>query len=546
MPRIRCLLVFLTVVASSGFAQEKSVNPGINKSFEDPNVPEFVERFEREGRDVFDHRNEVVAALGLKPGMAVADVGTGTGLFARMFSPLVGESGKVYAVDVSPKFVEHVEKVAAERKMSNIIGVVCTPDDVRLPPSSIDLVFICDTYHHFEFPAATMRSIHKALKPDGQVVLIDFHRIEGVSSEWTLGHVRAGREVFVQEIKDAGFREVEEKKDLLKESYFVRFEKRKRQPKIDDRLEPLPQTAPAPADNPTTPEKISLGKQLFFDPRLSGKNSMSCSSCHMPERWFGDSVDWNKGEEGITLVRNTQSCLNVGFYSSFFWDGRAPSLEEQALGPIRSDIEMNQDLDELEQELNEIPGYVSQFASVFGTKPNRKDVAKALAAFQRTLVAGPSPFDLYLQGDEDALSADAKRGLELFVGEARCIECHNGPMLSDGNYYRMGISEEDLGREKVTGRKEDRYRFRTPSLRNIAETGPYMHNGLVHSLDAAVTFYYRGAPQTTTEGLTMDAPDLRGLSLSDVPYLVAFLESLSGKAPDFTPPKLPPAPQNGK
>lgn len=310
-------------------------------------------------------------------------------------------------------------------------------------------------------------------------------------------------------------------------------------PKVDDRLAPLPLVAPAPADNPTTPEKVSLGKQLFFDPRLSGNNTMSCSSCHMPDRFFGDGVDWNKGENGITLVRNTPSCMNVGFYTNFFWDGRAASLEEQALGPIQSDIEMNQNLDQLEKELNDVPGYVEQFQAVFGSKPNRKDIAMALAAYQRTLVTEPSPFDLYLLGDEKALSADAKRGLELFVGEARCIECHNGPMLSDGKFYRMGISEEDIGREAATGKKEDRYRFRTPSLRNIADTGPYMHNGLSHSLESVVTFYYRGVPQTTTDGLTIDAPDLRGQSFSDVQYLVAFLQSLSGKAPDFTPPTLP-------
>lgn len=214
-----------TLLAPALFAQQKSVNPGINKSFEDPQVPEFVERFEKEGRDVFDRRNEIVAALGLKPGMAVADVGAGTGLFTRMFSPLVGEQGKVYAVDISDEFVEHVEKTAREQKMNNIAGVVCTADSVKLAPGSVELVFICDTYHHFEFPDKTMRSIHKALKPRGQVVLIDFHRIEGVSRDWVIGHVRAGQEVFTKEITDAGFKQIEEKKDLLKESYFLRFEK---------------------------------------------------------------------------------------------------------------------------------------------------------------------------------------------------------------------------------------------------------------------------------------------------------------------------------
>lgn len=224
---LRFAFLFLLAAAMSlpVHAQEKSVKPGINDRFKNPNVPEFVERFEREGRDAYDHRKEIVAALGLKPGMVVADVGAGTGLFTRMFSPLVGEKGKVYAVDIADEFVAHIERLARQQKQNNIVGVVCTPDSVELPGNSVDLVFICDTYHHFEFPHKTMRSIHKALKPGGQIVLIDFIRIEGVSSDWILGHVRAGQEVFTKEIVDAGFKQIDEKKGLLKESYFVRFER---------------------------------------------------------------------------------------------------------------------------------------------------------------------------------------------------------------------------------------------------------------------------------------------------------------------------------
>jgi predicted methyltransferase len=221
IPTIFCVL-FATAALH---AQQKSVNPGINKTFETPVVSEFVERFEKEGRDAFDHRQQIMAALGLKPGMAVADVGAGTGLFTRLFSRAVGESGKVYAVDISDEFVEHIEKTAREQNVKNIVGVVCKPDSVALPPASIDLAFICDTYHHFEYPHKTMRSIHKALRPKGQVVLIDFHRIEGKSSDWIMGHVRAGQEVFAKEIAEAGFKQVEEKEDLLKESYFLRFVK---------------------------------------------------------------------------------------------------------------------------------------------------------------------------------------------------------------------------------------------------------------------------------------------------------------------------------
>jgi predicted methyltransferase len=206
-------------------AQDKSVNPGINKQFESPKVDEFVGRFERDGRDPYDHRFEVLKAVGLKPGMVVADVGAGTGLFTRLFAPEVGPTGKIYAVDIAENFVKHIERQAAADGLTNVKGIVCTADSVNLPPASIDLAYICDVYHHFEFPHKTMRSIHQALKPGGSVVLIDFQRIPGVSSEFVLGHVRAGQEVFTKEILDAGFRQVEEHKGLLKESYFLRFEK---------------------------------------------------------------------------------------------------------------------------------------------------------------------------------------------------------------------------------------------------------------------------------------------------------------------------------
>ena len=157
--------------------------------------------------------------------MAVADVGAGTGLFTHLFTKSVGPDGRVYAVDISDEFVDHIEKAAKRNGATNVTGVVCDPFDAKLPSASCDLVFICDTYHHFEFPMRTMRSIHRALKPGGTLVLVDFHRIEGKSSPWIMGHLRAGQEVFVKEIVDAGFRQVDDKKDMLKESYFVRFEK---------------------------------------------------------------------------------------------------------------------------------------------------------------------------------------------------------------------------------------------------------------------------------------------------------------------------------
>lgn len=225
---VMCLLLIAALLLAPTIqsnAQDKSVRPGINDSFQDPKVADFVDRFEREGRDAFDHRLEILAALELRPGMAIADVGAGTGLFTRLFAPRVGPSGKVYAVDIAENFVQHIESAAQAEGLQQVVGIVCAADDARLPENSVDLVFICDTYHHFEFPHKTMRSIHRALRDKGQVVLIDFVRQEGVSSDWILGHVRAGQEVFEREITEAGFKKVGQQLDLLKESYFVRFEK---------------------------------------------------------------------------------------------------------------------------------------------------------------------------------------------------------------------------------------------------------------------------------------------------------------------------------
>jgi cytochrome c peroxidase len=304
-------------------------------------------------------------------------------------------------------------------------------------------------------------------------------------------------------------------------------------------LASLPEAARAPDDNPTTPEKAELGKQLFFDPRLSGDNTLSCASCHLPEKAFADGLPQGKGRGGKTLSRNTPSLLNVGFYSRYFWDGRAKSLEEQALGPIVSPDEMNQDIDELVDELNAVPSYTEQFQAVFGTHVTREGIAQALAAFQRTLVTGPSPLDRYLAGDTSALSESARRGMELFTGEADCVRCHKGPHLSDGEFYRLGLASRDQGLAAVTGKTEDRGRFRTPSLRNVADTAPYMHDGSQRSLADVVTFYYRGVPTATADGLPLHVQPLSGQSFSEIPDLVAFLESLSGEPPQISPPELP-------
>jgi len=224
-PALSLILLATIALATPSAAQKKSVRPGINKSFKNPNVKTFIGRFEKDGREAYDRRREIIKACKLKPGMAVADVGAGTGLFTRLFSDAVGPKGKVYAVDVAKNFLKHIDRTAKVEKRTNITTILCDQQSTNLPPNSVDVAFICDVYHHFEFPHKSMRSIHRALKPGGHVVLIDFHRIEGKSSKFILGHVRAGKNVFVTEVKRAGFRVVEDRKDLLKENYFVRFVK---------------------------------------------------------------------------------------------------------------------------------------------------------------------------------------------------------------------------------------------------------------------------------------------------------------------------------
>ena len=308
------------------------------------------------------------------------------------------------------------------------------------------------------------------------------------------------------------------------------------------KLVALPRSVVAPKDNPTTRAKVELGKLLFFDPRLSGDNRMRCATCHRPEKAFGDGRRTAEGAGRKALARNTPTLLNAAFYSTYFWDGRAGSLEEQALAPIQSPHEMNQDVGELVKELAAVPEYGRRFVEVFGRPVNRKDIAKALATFQRTLVTRDSPFDRFLAGDKDALSARAQAGLALFKGEAGCIRCHNGPLLSDGKYYRLGISRGDRGRGAVTNRPEDLYRFRTPSLRNVAQTAPYMHNGSMKTLDDVVTFYFRGVPSSTVDGKSLDVEPLLGASFSDMTDIVVFLESLSGAPPRVVVPDVPEVP----
>jgi ubiquinone/menaquinone biosynthesis C-methylase UbiE len=219
------LLAFSLCFTGPIFAKEQSVRPGINVPFENPTFEEWVERFEHEGRDVYDKREQIVDATGVQPGMVVADIGAGTGLFTRLFAPRVNSTGMVIAVDISKTFIQNILRTTREQNLKNVQGVVSTPTDVSLARESVDIAFVCDTYHHFEYPQSMLATIHRALKPSGTLVVIDFERIEGVSSSWVMGHVRGDKQTTIAEIEAAGFQLIEDR-PLLKENYFLRFAKK--------------------------------------------------------------------------------------------------------------------------------------------------------------------------------------------------------------------------------------------------------------------------------------------------------------------------------
>lgn len=221
-------LLLPLLFATACLAQETSVKPGINDKFLDPDlkVEEWTQKFEVESREIYHQRDKIVTALDLKPGMAMADIGAGTGLFTLPFAQAVGPQGQVYAVEIAKNFLEHIRARAARASAANVQTVLGTDKSVQLPEASIDLAFICDVYHHFEFPQASLATLQRALKPGGTLVLIDFKRIPGVSSDFILGHVRAGQEVFEAEITAAGFEKVTQIEGLLEENYFVKFRRK--------------------------------------------------------------------------------------------------------------------------------------------------------------------------------------------------------------------------------------------------------------------------------------------------------------------------------
>lgn len=222
-----CRTTGSTSTPRSARTNELSVRPGVNDAYRDADVDEWIERFEGESREIYANRRRIIETINVKPGMVVADVGSGTGFLTALLAKEVGSTGRVYAVDIVPEFLELIRTRARERGLTNIKTVLCTEDSVELPPGSIELALLCDVYHHLEYPKSTMGSIHKALKPGGELVVIDFKRIPGKSREWVLNHVRADQATVLQELNEAGFELVDEEADVdfLLENYIMRLRK---------------------------------------------------------------------------------------------------------------------------------------------------------------------------------------------------------------------------------------------------------------------------------------------------------------------------------
>ena len=303
-------------------------------------------------------------------------------------------------------------------------------------------------------------------------------------------------------------------------------------------LKPLP----IPDDNPVTPEKIELGKQLYFDPRLSCDDTTSCASCHDPKKGWSNGDAVATGVRGQKGGRSAPTIINAAYHGLQFWDGRANQLEGQALGPIENPIEMDHKIDDCVKKLNAIEGYRAQFQKVFGTPVTKENVAKAIAAFERTILSGDAPYDRFKEGDKTALSEAAQRGFKVFFNKAHCSACHSGHNFSDGAFHNIGVGMEadkpDLGRFVVTKVEGDKGAFKTPTLREIARTAPYMHDGRFKTLEEVVDYYDKGGhpnPQLDEEIFPLK------FTAQDKADLVAFLkEGLSSENyPDVAPPKLP-------
>ncbi|MDH4239450.1 MAG: cytochrome-c peroxidase [Phycisphaerae bacterium] len=292
---------------------------------------------------------------------------------------------------------------------------------------------------------------------------------------------------------------------------------------------PLDNLAPpaVPPGNPQTSDKILLGKKLYFDTRLSRDNTISCATCHDPAKGWSDAGPTSKGIKDQLGGRRSPPVSNAAYNLLQFWDGRAPSLEEQAKGPIENPVEMGNTHTEMLRTVSDIPGYVDEMEKVFGTRKVTIDhVAQAIAAFERTVVTTDSPFDRFIRGDSEALTPMEKRGLEIFNGKGHCSSCHWGGYFSDGRFHNLGIepldpSKPDSGRHNVTKHPKDVGAFKTPTVRDAALRAPYMHTGREGTLEDVVRLYDRGGGLDDANLDALMVP--LGLSKDEIQALVAFM-----------------------
>ncbi len=300
---------------------------------------------------------------------------------------------------------------------------------------------------------------------------------------------------------------------------------------------------PVPADNPMTVEKVELGKMLYFDNRLSKDKTLSCATCHDPEYAYTEPRATSEGIKGQLGDRNSPTIINTAYFTSMFWDGREPDLEHQAGGPVENPIEMGHDMGLVAKELNAIDEYKEHFQKAFGAPPSKDTITKAIAAFERTILSGNSPYDKYMNGDKTALSEDAIAGMGLFKGKGLCASCHIPPLFSGGGFYNAGVGMDeenpDIGRMKVSNLAADKGAFRVPALREVENTSPYFHDGSVEKLEDAVEFMTSGGQDNPNLHPLFRALKAQTFSEKEIQQLVAFLKSLSGEYPIVEKPKLP-------
>ena len=283
---------------------------------------------------------------------------------------------------------------------------------------------------------------------------------------------------------------------------------------------------PVPAHNPLTRDKILLGQQLFFDPLLSMDSTVSCATCHQPNTFFADAEQISQGVGGRFGMRNTPSLINIAYHQLFFWDGGSITLEHQVFGPLQNPDEMGLDLASVLQRLASIPIYEEAFENIYGEPPSLRGLTQALGAYQRTLLSGGSRYDRYKAGDVMALTPAEKRGHHLFEGKAGCIHCHSGFLLTNLMFKNNGlfITQEDSGRVRVTGLGEDYGKFKVPSLRNVAQTAPYMHDGRMATISDVIDHYNKGGNGVRGQSSLIQPLNLEEDEEAD---LITFLSSLT-------------------